>query len=146
MEISGFNKWKYKVKQEALKLMIKATTRVMLAGLYTVSYIKSLAGSVARAKKATKRGKDEKHHIVAQKAAKATIARNILKKKNISLNSKANTVVLDYRLHRRIHTNVYYDFVNYYIKRGPQLKSNIYRKLSTIKATLVSANLVVKRA
>jgi RHS repeat-associated protein len=54
----------------------------------------------------------ELHHIVAKNAVAARYARNILKKLGISINGVHNTVLLRTEVHRRLHTEIYYIWVN----------------------------------
>ena len=54
----------------------------------------------------------ELHHIVAKNAAAARYARNILKKLGININGIHNTVPLRTEVHRRLHTEIYYIWVN----------------------------------
>jgi RHS repeat-associated protein len=52
------------------------------------------------------------HHIVADGAARAAPARQILQRFNVDVNSAGNGLFLPAGQHARIHTNAYYDAVN----------------------------------
>lgn len=54
----------------------------------------------------------ETHHIVAQYALKAQPSRNVLSNVGIGVNSSLNLVSIKTGLHRRLHTNIYYDTIN----------------------------------
>lgn len=66
--------------------------------------------SFARAKK--KLTGQEYHHIVAKGAYKATEARKVLNNVGIDVNDSRNRIWLKKRLHKRLHTNMYYKVVN----------------------------------
>lgn len=77
------------------------------------------------------------------------MARGFLKKVNISVNDEINLIFLKTGLHRRLHTNQYYSFVNGSIKssydRGKnytQRKKNVENELKKIGTWLKSINLV----
>ena len=55
------------------------------------------------------------HHIVAQRARQAEPARRILRCVGIAINDSENTVGLSQAVHMFLHTNVYYNWVNYCI-------------------------------
>ena len=54
----------------------------------------------------------EWHHIVAQRAPNAKYARMILESVGLDVNSEYNLVHIKTGLHRKLHTNIYYGFVN----------------------------------
>ena len=54
----------------------------------------------------------EWHHIVAQRAPNAIYARMILDSVGVKVNSIENLVHIKTGLHRKLHTNIYYGFVN----------------------------------
>lgn len=54
----------------------------------------------------------EVHHIVAQNSPYASEAREIIKKVNITVNSKINLISLKTGLHKRVHTTFYYRTIN----------------------------------
>ena len=54
----------------------------------------------------------EWHHIVAQRAPHAEYARLILESVGVKVNSIENLVYIKTGLHRKLHTNMYYGFVN----------------------------------
>lgn len=55
---------------------------------------------------------NELHHIVAKKSVKALPARTIINKVGIGYNSPKNLVSIKTGLHRRLHSNLYYTWVN----------------------------------
>ncbi|MCL2521306.1 MAG: AHH domain-containing protein [Erysipelotrichales bacterium] len=54
---------------------------------------------------------DEKHHIVAQYARRAQGSRDILAEHGIKINNPINLIMVNYRMHRVMHTNVYHRLV-----------------------------------
>ena len=74
----------------------------------------AILAAYAVAKIQSKKNKYEVHHIVAQTAKKAAPARDVLKHKSvkIGLHSSTNTVSIRYNLHKRLHTDSYYDAIN----------------------------------
>ena len=54
----------------------------------------------------------EWHHIVAQRAPNAKYAQMILDSVGVKINSIENLVHIKTGLHRKLHTNIYYGFVN----------------------------------
>ncbi|RME58595.1 hypothetical protein D6779_06175, partial [Candidatus Parcubacteria bacterium] len=58
------------------------------------------------------------HHIVAGGAKRAARARAVLEKFGIHIDDAANGVFLPSNVHRRIHTNAYYDAVNEALKQA----------------------------
>ena len=88
----------------------------------------------------------EVHHIVAQHAPNAIHARKILEKAGIDCNSQLNLVALKTGLHRRLHTNLYYGWVNsviisaYYSAGDSRTMqtSNVITALTLIRAFLLS--------
>lgn len=72
-----------------------------------------LSNSYAKIKKAPNYKKPtEDHHVVAQNAPKASSAREILSQVGIGINSQQNMMPISTGLHRRLHTNLYYKWVN----------------------------------
>ena len=72
-----------------------------------------LSNSYAKIKKAPNYKKPtEDHHVVAQNAPKASSAREILSQVGIGINSQQNMMPISTGLHRRLHTNLYYEWVN----------------------------------
>ena len=91
------------------------------------------------------RSNEELHHIVAQKSKKAKISQDILADLDIKINSDENTVWLKTGVHRRLHTNAYYLYVDFMIistyLSAPlgdkeQQKTNVKQALETIKKTI----------
>jgi len=80
----------------------------------------AIVAAHAIAKTLSSNEKKEVHHIVAQFALRAAPARKILKNKrvNIGINSSTNKAAIKYNLHKRLHTNAYYDAVNAAIKKA----------------------------
>ena len=94
----------------------------------------------------------EVHHIVAKNACRAEPARKILiiTLKN-GVNSSLNLVSLKTVMHRRLHTNKYYDFVNsiitnaYNSAKGNKTKqyNNVVSALNILKGYLLSIDSVL---
>lgn len=61
---------------------------------------------------------DIAHHIVAFSDTRAAVARAVLEKFNIGLNSSVNGVFLQGAEHRVIHTNAYFEWVNSQLLRA----------------------------
>ena len=60
-----------------------------------------------------KRGKDQDdHHIVAGGSKHSKDTRKILAKFNIDINSAVNGVFMNKKVHARMHTKNYYDWIN----------------------------------
>ncbi|MGG6447376.1 DNRLRE domain-containing protein [Pseudobacillus badius] len=67
----------------------------------------------AKIKKRPKyKSKYEVHHVVAQTAKRAAPARKIISKVGIGVQDKINLISIKTGMHRRLHTNLYYDTVN----------------------------------
>ena len=103
----------------------------------------TVAKSFEKAKTKQYRVPTEVHHIVAQSAPKAYLARGILTDVGISVNSLFNLVPLKTGLHRRLHTDIYYGYVNAVISaayhRGgdrTQQKQNVINALFDIRTKL----------
>ena len=112
---------------------------------------KSIANSYAKAKSITKyRSPREVHHIVAQRAPNAQLARNILNEVGLSYNSSYNLVSLKTGLHRRLHTNLYYGWANSVIIKAynsadgnrARQRANVIGGLNSIRAFLLSMDAV----
>lgn len=125
------------------------------AASWMSSKAKSIAKSIGKSFAKTKsipryRTPREIHHIVAQRAPNASLARNILKKVGIGYNSVYNLVSLKTGLHRRLHTNEYYGWANsvvisaYNSANGNKVmqKSNVIGALNTIRAYLLAMDAV----
>ena len=105
-----------------------------------------LTNSFAKIKKPPNYRKDtEVHHIVAQHARGAERTKQILIDTGIGINSKENTVSINTCLHRRLHTNLYYEVVDIIIVSAynsaggdpVQQTENVKVALGTIKAFIV---------
>ncbi len=110
-------------------------------------YVNSIADKMEKALVREYRSYKELHHIVAQTASAASPAREIL----IELfpngvNEPANQVYLSTKLHRRMHTALYYSLVNYIIETAYQRagsnralqRENVLAALSEIKLLLIA--------
>ena len=108
------------------------------------SIVKAVDSALKKAKEKSKNTKYEKHHIVAKKASKAYYSRQILKKVGIGIDSDANTVSINYNLHRHLHTNSYYNAVYNLLKKarvhGQYSKKRVKIILNYIKAVLKAAS------
>ena len=87
----------------------------------------------------------EVHHIVAQSSARAAPARKQLKAVGIGIHSSTNKVAIKYNLHKRLHTNNYYDAVNAAIDKAYNgsssgAKQRVTDTLNAIKNALLSMN------
>lgn len=111
------------------------------------SIAKSISDSFARTRTMPKyRSPREVHHIVAQQAPNAGLARNILNNVGIGYNSPYNLVSLKTGLHRRLHTNQYYGWANsviisaYNSANGNRARqsSNVIGALNTIRGYLLA--------
>lgn len=71
LAVVGYTKLKTKVKKEVQKFVIKRLIKSASISRGKAEFLESIAISVVRAKTAVKRGKDEKHHIVARTSKKA---------------------------------------------------------------------------
>ena len=105
-----------------------------------------LTNSFSKIKKPPNYRKDtEVHHIVAQHARGAERTKQILIDTGIGINSKENTVSINTCLHRRLHTNLYYEVVDIIIVSAynsaggdrEQQTKNVKAALGTIKAFIV---------
>ena len=93
----------------------------------------------------------ERHHIVAKNAIGAQRARDILKEVGIQINSDENMVFLKTGVHRRLHTKIYYFWINKSIElaylRGANNKEmqNYYvtQALIRIKVELIALNILI---
>lgn len=88
-----------------------------------------------------KSAKLEVHHIVAKADPRANEARTYCQ--NVGINvviEPHNLVPIKSRLHRKLHTNAYYDSVNAIIKVNRGSKIKIYAAMDGIKAFLVMIN------
>lgn len=107
------------------------------------SIARSIGLSFAKVKVKPKyRSNHEYHHIVARKSYKASVARNILTRIKISVDNNENIVNIKTGLHRRLHTNLYYGFVNIMVAQAynngkiSQRKNRVIQALRTIKGMI----------
>jgi len=93
-------------------------------------------------KKTSYRSDEELHHIVAHTSKRAIISQGILADLDIGINSEENTVLLKTGLHRRLHTNAYYLYVEFmiisaYLSAPPgnieQQKTNVKKHWKQLK-------------
>ncbi len=91
----------------------------------------------------------EWHHIVAKKEENAKIAYCILIDLEIPINGSDNLVLLAYPVHRRLHTDAYYGYVNAVIKsaykRGSDIghpRESVLAALAKLRAQLEYMNLI----
>ena len=110
---------------------------------------KSVGKSISKVKSKPKyKSKREYHHIVAQYAVKAAPARSHLSLAGLSTSAGANLVWLKTGLHRRLHTNGYYNMINNAIsgayargyKKGKQKQYIINTLLHISKALTAMSN------
>lgn len=85
------------------------------------------------------RSNKEVHHIVVQHARGAERTKQILIDTGIGINSKENTVSINTCLHRRLHTNLYYEVVDIiivsaYNSAGGDREQQIENVTSALKA------------
>ena len=123
-----------------------ATDEMEFAGSNTYES-EAVAQDTLVATKGNKR-RIEVHHIVAQRAPHAGIARIILLKHEIGVNSANNLVPLSYEFHRHLHSDAYYGFVNAKIVKADRkytdpvrYKMNVTSSLLELKAMLHGLNL-----
>ncbi len=79
----------------------------------------------------------ELHHIVPKNDHRAAKTRLILLQLGIDLDSSINTVYLPTSLHRRLHTQAYYNFINYVIPNAYNLGRSYFDKKRNVESTLV---------
>jgi len=95
------------------------------------------------------RSQGEWHHLVAQAAPNAQLARNILSSVGIGIHDPINMIYIKTGLHRRLHTDGYYGWANsvvisaYFSAGGnPVLqKANVISALNTIRNYVISENI-----
>jgi len=109
----------------------------------------SVLDSFAKTKKQPDyKNKTELHHIVAKKSLNAHLARTALKGVGYSVDDDVNLIRLKTGLHKRLHTNLYYEFANalvyqsYYAASGnpAQQKANVDATLGVLKVFLTGLN------
>ena len=122
------------------------------ASLFPEEEIKEqIEHSLATGESTTYRKETERHHIVARRAAKAAPAARILNEVlKDGVESELNLVDLSTKVHRRLHTNLYYNFVNlaivgaYNAVNGDpaQQERNVRNTLGAIKVMLQAIDAV----
>ena len=122
------------------------------ASLFPEEEIKEqIEHSLATGESTTYRKETERHHIVARRAAKAAPAARILNEVlKDGVESELNLVDLSTKVHLRLHTNLYYNFVNlaivgaYNAGNGDpaQQERNVRNTLGAIKVMLQAIDAV----
>ena len=113
--------------------------------------IKRIDKSLSKVKNKLKyKGQTEVHHIVAQKALRAALARITLHKVGMNVEYRENKIELKKILHKRLHNTFYYSFVNcmicpaYSVKKGPTAsRKAVERRLEQIRDFLKELNAVM---
>ena len=125
---------------EATGQLINSLGTSILSSL--VSLIKSIKTSYSKAKLKAKNKKYENHHIVAKAHKRAEVARKILGKAGIGINSSQNLVSIKYNLHRHLHRNTYYDSVTSLMKKTNGVYKKVVITLASIKTVLKCFSIV----
>lgn len=101
--------------------------------------VEQIRASFAKAKtKPRYRRNSERHHIVAQGASKAEEARKVLTKCKIKYKTDLrNLIWLQTGLHRRLHTNLYYAFVNPLVINAYHKGLTLNKKKNNTKAAVL---------
>ena len=120
---------------------------------WIASKIKELTNDISKSFSKVKskpkyKSNTERHHIVAKGATKAKAARNVLKKVGIDYKwDDRNLIRIKTGLHRRLHTNKYYAYVNKLVvdaynngKSYKQRKNNVEKVLKELKKAIKSMN------
>ena len=111
---------------------------------------KSINDSFARTRTIPNyRREREWHHLVAQAAPNASLARNILNSVGIKINDGENLAYIKTGLHRRLHTNVYYGWANRIVISAygsantgkVQQRSNVINALRSIRGYVMTLDL-----
>ena len=106
--------------------------------------------SIAKAKENS--NKSEIHHIVAQKSSHyaAVESRALLARYDICVNDSINLMPVKYNLHRRLHTWIYYNWVNNTLHAAEaagvtyaEKKSNVTAAMISIRSNIDILNLIV---
>ena len=106
--------------------------------------------SIAKAKENS--NKSEIHHIVAQKSSyyAAVESRALLARYDIDVNDPINLMPVKYNLHRRLHSWIYYNWVNNTLHAAEaagatyaEKKSNITIAMISIRSNIDILNLIV---
>ena len=151
--IEGLNKIALIVATNVSKLyseiIVNDVLESVLVGEYEVSYLFSpihsyISNKIEKLQNDKKSNKRNLHHIVARTSMKAALARSILFKVGIPINSTENLVSIKEFVHWYMHTDVYYTWVNSliyssysYIGDDQTLKSlNVHTTLLFIKSTI----------
>ena len=102
--------------------------------------------SFAISKEKTYRSTNELHHIVAQTSVKAAPARAVLEAAGISVNQQENLVLIKTGLHRRLHTNLYYEMINvtlvsaYSMDNGNTARQNVLSAMNGVRTFITLLN------
>lgn len=107
-----------------------------------------VASSFAKSKPRNYRSPRELHHLVAQAGRNAQLARDILRRVGIGINSSANLILIKTSLHRRLHTNDYYGLANSMVisaynkgKSATSRRTNVYAALAKLRSYVRSLDL-----
>ena len=120
-----------------LLMVVVAGIQVVLSKLDNIIR-DALAASFARASTPSTPRSDEIHHIVARTDRRAIPAATILRKLfKDGTEIEENLIKIKYGLHRRLHTNVYYAFVNAAIKGAVDSTNSISQKKDMVKSALI---------
>ncbi|WP_347496316.1 AHH domain-containing protein [Ruminococcus flavefaciens] len=120
--IEGLNKIALIVATNVSKLyseiIVNDVLESVLVGEYEVSYLFSpihsyISNKIEKLQNDKKSNKRNLHHIVARTSMKAALARSILFKVGIPINSTENLVSIKEFVHWYMHTDVYYAWVNW---------------------------------
>jgi hypothetical protein len=92
-------------------------------------------------------GQNATHHIVAKSAKKAEFSRAIFREVGISLDDANNLITLKRGLHQRIHTGIYFEWINHEMKEAYESSSskieaneNVRNSLNYIREILLVWN------
>ena len=126
------------------------TGAISWASAQAKALAQSIGDSFARARSKPKyRTPREDHHIVAQMAYNASLARSVLRTVGIGINSRENRVLIKTGLHRRLHTNTYYGFANAVVisayNKGSgnyQKRFNVLNALKTLKGMILAMDAI----
>ena len=143
--IAGYHRWGAKIKQEIQKKISIAILKAVVVANSTVAYIKGLTISLARAKSIVRKRMTEKHHIVPRNSGQTKNARAALKNARIDINSKKNTIILDYRFHKTLHRKTYYVGIENVIGGVKNNIKAVRGRLTAIKTTLKVANAYISK-
>ncbi len=91
-----------------------------------------LAKNIAAATGNTKKKSEESHHIVAENEPQAANSRKILANVGMSIDSAFNGMNMNWRYHRRVHTDLYYQSVENALT-GSTSYADVAARLSVIR-------------